>query len=105
MTTRQQKNVNSTLILLKRKAVPILKKAGVKRSYLFGSYSRGQNRKKSDIDLLIRYNAKQRVTLFSYARLKLDLEEILKKKVDLVMEDGLKNALKPYIETEKIVFL
>lgn len=105
MTTRQQKNVQKTLDLLKRKATPVLKKAGVKRSYLFGSYSRGENKKKSDLDLLISYDKRRRVSLFDFAGLMLDLEHVLKKKVDLVMEGAVTTRLKPYIDKDRILFL
>src|SRR3990167_7430260 len=39
--------------ILKKKAVPILKGAGVKRSSFFGSVVRGEEKRGSDIDMLI----------------------------------------------------
>ena len=38
---------------IKRKVVPVLRKHGVKRASIFGSYVRGEEDQKSDIDLLV----------------------------------------------------
>lgn len=38
---------------IKSKVIPILKEAGVTKSALFGSYVRGENKKNSDIDMLV----------------------------------------------------
>lgn len=70
------------LDLIKQKVIPILKEAGVTRSSLFGSYARGDNKKKSDIDILI--EVPRGTTLFDIVELQLRLEEKLQKKVDLV---------------------
>ena len=43
----------SNLNLIKQKAVPILKEAGVTRSALFGSYVRGDHTSESDIDICV----------------------------------------------------
>ena len=38
---------------IKAKTLPLLKKEGVTRSAIFGSYARGEEREDSDIDLLV----------------------------------------------------
>lgn len=38
---------------IKKKIVPILKKHGVVRAGIFGSYARGEQNKNSDVDILI----------------------------------------------------
>ncbi|MCX6719707.1 MAG: nucleotidyltransferase domain-containing protein, partial [Candidatus Staskawiczbacteria bacterium] len=40
---------------IKRKISPILKKNGVKKAAIFGSYARGEEKKRSDVDILIEY--------------------------------------------------
>lgn len=62
---------------------------------LFGSTARNEETDKSDIDIL--YLLKNPISLFTLAGLQIDLEEKLKKKVDLVSEGGLHPKLKPYI--------
>jgi len=75
-----------------KNAEPFLKeKFRVKKIGIFGSYSRGEQRKSSDIDILVEfYDAP---SLFEFIRLERYLKTILKIKVDLVMKD----SLKPYI--------
>ena len=79
-------------------AVPILKKAGVTRSSLFGSYVRGEQREDSDIDLLVEYP--KGLSLFDVGEIKHRLEDALGKKVDLADFKRIKPRLKPYILSE-----
>ncbi len=73
---------------IKRKAIPIAKRHGVKRLSLFGSYARGEADENSDVDLMIE---KGKVTsLFKYLAFVLDLEDELKCHVDVVM-DGIQD--------------
>ncbi len=80
---------------IKRKVLPILKKADVKKAAFFGSYVRGDNTKDSDIDILV--DLPRGKSLFDLAGLKIDLEEKLKKKVDVVTYRGICPYLKDSI--------
>jgi len=62
---------------------------------LFGSYSRGEEKKTSDIDLLVDF--KETKSLFELARIKFSFEKIFHKEVDLVLKNSLKVELKTYI--------
>jgi len=64
---------------------------GVKRLGLFGSYVKGQQRKKSDIDLLVAFD--RDIDLFEFIDLRDYLESQLHSKVDLVMESALKPTI------------
>ena len=66
---------------IKKKITPILKRHDVKKAAIFGSYARGEEKKKSDVDILIEYKRDDK-SLFDFVGLKLDLEEKLKKQVD-----------------------
>lgn len=88
-----------TIDEIKQKAVPILKKAGIKRSSLFGSYVRGEQRDDSDIDLLVEYP--EHTSLFDVVALKNTLEEAFGRSVDLVGFDSIKPRLKQYILPEQ----
>ena len=46
---KQKNSLNSILVSIQNQAIPILKKAGVTRSSLFGSYVRGEAKANSDI--------------------------------------------------------
>ncbi len=63
----------------------------VKKIGIFGSYSRGEQRKSSDIDILVEFH--EVPSLFEFLDLEEFLKGVLKIKVDLVMKD----SLKPYI--------
>jgi hypothetical protein len=71
---------------------------GVKRLGLFGSYVRGKQRKKSDIDILVVF--KRDIDLFDFLDLREYLESNLQAKVDLVMESALKPAIGKRILSE-----
>ena len=75
----------------------ILRKYGVKRIGLFGSYVRGTATAASDIDFLVEL---ERLTFRDYMELALFLEDLFKKDVDLVTATSIKPRLKPYIEKE-----
>jgi uncharacterized protein len=64
---------------------------GVRRLGLFGSYVRGRQRKKSDIDILVIFG--RDIDLFDFLDLREYLEIKLNNKVDLVMETALKPAI------------
>ena len=61
----------------------------IEKAWLFGSYSRGEERPDSDIDLLVRFDEDARISLFKYASIILTLEAALGKEVDLVQEGSL----------------
>jgi hypothetical protein len=67
---------------IKKTIRPILKKEGVKRAGLFGSYVRGEQKKDSDIDILVEVSSNY--SLLDLIGLKLEIERILKKRVDLI---------------------
>jgi uncharacterized protein len=88
---------------IKEKAVPILKEAGIKRSSLFGSYVRGKQRDDSDIDLLVDFPKDK--SLFDFVEVKVKLEDVFGKKVDLIEYDRIKPRLKEYILTNQLQIL
>jgi predicted nucleotidyltransferase len=75
-----------------RENMPFLKeKYNVKTLGFFGSYIRGEQKKKSDVDILVDFE--HPIGLLDFVGMELELSEILGKKVDLVP----RNALKPRI--------
>ena len=87
---------------LKEKVTPIFEKYGVIRAGVFGSFARDETTKKSDIDFLIKFGPK--TSLFDLGGMKIDLEEKLKKEVDLVSVRAVNKRLKPYIMADLINF-
>ncbi len=68
-----------------------LRKYGVKRIGLFGSYLRMEGKERSDMDFLV---VLQNPTFDNYMGLKFFLERLFRRKVDLVTERSLKPSLK-----------
>lgn len=56
---------------------------------IFGSFARGDNKKESDIDILVEF--KESPSLLALIKLENDLSDILGIKVDLVTTGALKN--------------
>lgn len=75
-----------------------LKDLGVTRIGLFGSFAKGKQHSKSDLDFLVTLKEE---TFDSYMDIKFLLEKVFKRKVDLVIEKNLKPGLN-YIKEETI---
>ncbi len=88
-----------TILDIKNKIIPILRKYGVIKASLFGSIVRGENIDQSDIDLLV--ELPETASLLELASLKMDLEERLGKKVDVLTYDSLHPLLKDRILHEQ----
>jgi predicted nucleotidyltransferase len=84
-----------TLELLEKnreKVYEIAKKQGVSNIRAFGSFARGEEKSRSDVDFLIK--KERNISLFKILDFKYDLEKFLKRKVDLVLDDGINRHLK-----------
>jgi predicted nucleotidyltransferase len=71
----------------------------VKKIGLFGSFVKGTQHGRSDIDILVLFEEGYK-DFFNYMRLKYYLENLLGRKVDLVMEKAIKPRLKERILNE-----
>ncbi len=74
----------------------------VLKAYVFGSVAKGDANSESDIDILVDLDYSQRIGLL-FIQMKMDLENLLHKKVDLVSSQGLSPYIKPQIEKEKLL--
>ena len=68
---------------------------------VFGSYVRHEERRGSDLDILVTFNKPP--SLFKIVRLENHLSDILNVKVDLVMKDSLKPAIGKNILREAVL--
>jgi len=81
-----------------------LKDYDVLKVGIFGSFARGDNKKGSDIDILVKF--KESPSLLSLIKLENSLSEILGIKVDLVTTGALKNKrIKKSIKKDLISIL
>lgn len=90
----------STDILQQIKAY--LAEKPVNKAYLFGSYGRGDASVDSDVDILVELDYTLPIGLL-FVQMKLDLEKLIEKEVDLVSAKGLSKYIKPTIEKEKLL--
>lgn len=77
------------------KTQPVLK------AWLFGSYSRGEEKPDSDVDILVEYDRSQRIGLFKISAMHLALERMLGRNVDLVDEETLFPWVSNHVNKEK----
>ena len=61
----------------------------IEKAWLFGSCSRGEETPKSDVDLLVRYQDSDSMSLFDISGIMVNLKKIIKRPVDLIEEDCL----------------
>lgn len=83
-------------------SVPVIRsKFGVTRIGIFGSFARGDQTRKSDVDILVDF-AEGYATLKNFIGLSDYLESMLRRNVDLLTEPSLSSIIRPYIERDVI---
>jgi predicted nucleotidyltransferase len=90
------------VLAIPRTHLPEIRALGVSSLALFGSFARDEARPDSDVDVLVEFNADMRVGMNEYFGTKEYLEDLLGRKVDLVMRSGLKPRLVPVVSREEI---
>ena len=81
------------------KTQPVLK------AWLFGSYSRGEQKPWSDIDILVELDDKQPIGLLKFSGIICDLEDLTGHKIDLVEEGTLKTfAIESVNRDKKLIY-
>jgi hypothetical protein len=94
--------VDKSLERIKRTIMRILKKYHVKKAGIFGSYVRGEQTTKSDIDIII--DPPKGIGL-KFVSIAFDLEEALHKKVDLLTYKGIHPLIKERVLKEEVRIL
>ncbi|VVB72098.1 Nucleotidyltransferase domain protein [uncultured archaeon] len=95
--------MNEQMRSAREKVRGILQKNGIKRAAFFGSIVRGEMTDESDIDILIEFEGRK--SLLDLAGLKLDLEDALQRRVDLLTYRSLHPMLKDRILAEQVQIL
>ncbi|MFH1413072.1 MAG: nucleotidyltransferase family protein [bacterium] len=83
-----------------KKTIPVLAKHQVKKSSIFGSFAHGDNKKDSDIDILV--ELKDGKTLLDLVSLEMDIEKEINKKVDVITYNSIHPLLKDSILRNEI---
>ncbi len=85
---------------VKDQIIPIIKKYHVSRASLFGSIVSGKMHEGSDIDILVELSHDH--SLMDRARIKVALEEQLKRKIDVLNFNGIKQHARESILSSQI---
>ncbi|MCH8329314.1 MAG: nucleotidyltransferase domain-containing protein [Nanoarchaeota archaeon] len=95
-----KEKINKSINKIKSKIIKIIKKSGVKKAGVFGSYAQGNQKVSSDIDILI--EPTKEMGFFEIIRLEDELKEKLKKKIDLITYASIHKLLKDRILQEEV---
>ena len=90
---------------IKEVVAPILRRHGVAKAFIFGSYAKGKQNEDSDVDILIEYDPRARKSLFARAKIINELKDALQKDVDVVTEGSLSRHFREEVLREKKVIM
>jgi len=96
------KTIGKIKSILEKHKEEIREKYRVEEIGIFGSYVRGEEKERSDIDILVEFN--DSIGLLKFIELENYLSDLLGVKVDLVMKSALKPRIGKHI-LEEVVFL
>ena len=91
----------SILDTLRAESPNLRKKYSVKSLAVFGSMARGDDREGSDVDILVAFEGP--ATFDNFMGLKLDLEELVGRRVDLLTPKSLRPDMQAEIEKEALL--
>ncbi|MFH1311170.1 MAG: nucleotidyltransferase family protein [Nanoarchaeota archaeon] len=97
----KNKEENKNLSNIKSKIIEILKKNKIKRAGIFGSYVKGEQKEDSDVDILVEISNKK-MSLLGFIHIKNELQDALRKKVDLVEYKMIRPELKKNILDDEV---
>ncbi|HLC97572.1 MAG TPA: nucleotidyltransferase family protein [Candidatus Nanoarchaeia archaeon] len=92
--------MNVQLKKIIKQSIPLLKKNDVVKASIFGSVARGAEKKRSDVDFLVKF--KGRKSLLDLVRLKHQLEDTLHRHVDVLTYKSVHPPLKKYILKDEV---
>jgi hypothetical protein len=88
---------------IKDKIIPVLRRYDVRKASVFGSFVRGEESEGSDIDILVEFKGEK--SLLDLVGLKIELEGVLGRKVDVLTYNSLHPLLKDRILKEQKAIL
>ena len=91
----RKRSLKKTLEILHEQIPLLAERYSVETLEIFGSYVRAEQKKDSDLDILVTF--KETPSLLTFIAIENYLSDLLGVKVDLVMKDSLKPAIKKSI--------
>jgi len=102
MKRKERKTLEEIKKILKENQTVLREGFKVKEMGIFGSFVRGEQRKRSDLDILVEFD--QPISLLEFVALERRLSEIIGEKVDLVMKSALKPRIGKHI-LEEVIYI
>lgn len=96
------KSIEEVKNILKEHKEEVSRKYKVSEIGIFGSFVRGEQRKRSDIDILVEFDQRNIPGLLKFIEMERYLEKLLRKKVDLVRKGGIRPELRKIILKEVV---
>ncbi len=88
--------------ILKEHKEEVSRKYKVSEIGIFGSFVRGDQKKRSDLDILVEFDEENIPSLLKLIEMERYLQRLLRKKVDLVMKSSIRPELKDIILKEVV---
>ena len=88
--------------ILKKNEMDLIKRYGISKIGVFGSYIRNEAREDSDLDILVEFKRDTDIGLLKFVELENYLSDLLGVRVDLVEKSGLKPRIGKHILKEVI---
>jgi len=95
------KTLREIMKILSEHKEELRKKYKIKKITIFGSYARGEQKERSDIDLIVDFE--ETPTLIELLKMEDEIESLLGVKVDLLTEEGVSPFIKPYIKEVVVI--
>ena len=99
---RAVKSVEEVKAILKEHKAEMVQKYRVREMGIFGSFVRCEQKRRSDVDILVEFDPRNIPGLIKLIEMEMYLEKLLRKKVDVVIKSGIRPKLKKSILKEVI---
>jgi uncharacterized protein len=99
---RAVKSVEEVKAILKEHKAEVIQKYRVREMGIFGSFVRSEQKRRSDVDILVEFDPRNIPGLIKLIEMEMYLEKLLGEKVDVVIKSGIRPELKKGILKEVI---
>ncbi|MBA4373898.1 MAG: nucleotidyltransferase [Thermodesulfovibrio sp.] len=96
------RNIDEAAAILRQHKAEVIQKYHITEIGIFGSFVRGEQKQRSDVDILVEFDQRNIPGLIKLSEMERYLQKLLKKKVDLVIRSGIRPELKKGILKEVI---
>jgi predicted nucleotidyltransferase len=96
------RSVEEVKAILKEHKDEVTRRYHITEIGIFGSFVRGEQKRRSDVDILVEFHGRDIPGLLKLSEMERYLQRLLKTKVDLVIKSGIRSELKKGILKEVV---